>query len=100
MDAGDSSAKLDLFLSQMQNRQSDELLEHLPKDGRPEQLLEFQDFIPMSAKFSPSSMESVKIKLRELVDKFNEDSSGLDTKYKEVVESVEKSLSESKTLLI
>jgi GTPase involved in cell partitioning and DNA repair len=100
MDAADSNAKLDLLLSQMENRQCEELLAPLPKDGRPEQLLEFQDFIPMSAKFSPSSVEGVKVKLRELVDKFDEDSSRLDKKYNEVVEDIERSLGETKTLII
>lgn len=45
-----------------------ETLKEYPDDFRPNKILKFYDIIPISAKESPKDIESVKIKLRKLLD--------------------------------
>jgi len=100
MDTPDSNAKFDLFLDQIQNRQSEELLKNLPQECRPQSLLEFHDFVPMSAKFSPKSVENVIVKLREFLDRIHEDNSLLEAKYDQVLKLVDENFAGTNKLLI
>lgn len=49
-----------------------ETLKEYPDDFIPKQILKFYDIIPISAKESPKDIESVKSKLRKLLDVLHE----------------------------
>ena len=52
-------------------------LEDLDESQWPETRLDFVDVIPMSAKFSPSSVQTVKDRLRKVLDELRETESSL-----------------------
>lgn len=97
MDSEGADEKLSILLSQLKDRQSEDNLKDLPEDSRPEKLVQFEDIIPMSAKFSQKSVHTVKERLRTIIDDLDEKNFNKDEKVKELQESIRLSLGEKKT---
>jgi ribosome-binding ATPase YchF (GTP1/OBG family) len=72
MDTDNDEQKYQEFLKQLNDNRNEEHLKNLPPDCRPDKLIDFQDVIPMSAKFNPVSVNFVKERLRKVIDDVEE----------------------------
>ena len=72
MDTDYGEQKYQEFLKQLNDNRNEEHLKNLPPDCRPDKLIDFQDVIPMSAKFNPVSVNFVKERLRKVIDDVEE----------------------------
>ena len=76
MDADADESKYREFLKQLNDRTNEEYLRNLSEDCRPEKVVDFEDVIPISAKFNRKSVDFVKDRLRKVIDDFDKKSDG------------------------
>jgi len=68
MDNDTDEKKYREFLTQLKDNKNEEYLKNLSEECRPEKFVEFEDIIPISAKFNRKSVDYVKDRLRVVVD--------------------------------
>ena len=72
MDMPQASEKLDQFMNFM-DYGYEECLESIPEDMVPKERLHFSEIIPISAKNNRNSVQNVKLKVRQRLDKIQDD---------------------------
>ena len=72
MDMPQASEKLDQFMNFM-DYGYEECLESIPEDMVPKERLHFSEIIPISAKNNKNSVQNVKLKVRQRLDKIQDD---------------------------
>ncbi len=94
MDNDTDEKKYREFLTQLKDNKNEEYLKNLSEECRPEKFVEFEDIIPISAKFNRKSVDYVKDRLRVVVDEADEKKRGLNDNFKQLAVAYEKATTE------
>jgi len=71
MDTKGAKEKLAAFKEELEKVKLNRTSSTLPKDLRPGRFINFDEIIPISAKFSPKSVTELKFKLRDCIDEYD-----------------------------